>query len=356
MDNHFEAKETLYEKGIQRLKQAEYIVQSRYRTENYRAAAELFERAGDYQDAADLAQKCLTLAQESQRDGLEQRYRRAVEQQAQIAEKADADRLADTFGELGDYKDAPDRQRACRETSERFVRRRSRGRWCVLALIAAVIALCIYGTYAGIWKYAEGMLYGLAGNYVKATETFEELGDFLDSEKKLEAYREKQLRAREAQERKTLDTRKKGDEISYGEFTWKVLDASDEELLLMPKAIEEDGPFSHIPFDENGSADWEHSSLKQYLNGTVLSTYFTQEEQGRIKDGIRIPDADLLEQYREQLSALGVDFWVAVPGEENGTESYFTGGGSLMAYGCPVESDALSVCPVLCVSLEDLAQ
>ena len=52
MENKFEAKETSYEKGMQRLRQAKYIVKVQYRTDNYRTAADLFGQADDYQDAA----------------------------------------------------------------------------------------------------------------------------------------------------------------------------------------------------------------------------------------------------------------------------------------------------------------
>ena len=354
MENHFEAKESLYEKGMQRLKQAEYIVQSKYRTDNFRAAAELFEEAGDYQDAREQAERCRILAEKSQADGVEERYRNAVEAEDRIIDQSDADHLVEAFHELDGYKDSAAHQEKCRKIADQFTVRAHRKRNLILAILAAVVIVCAYGIYAGMWGYVKGRLYGAAGYYEKAIEAFEEMGDFLDSEKQLEIYREKQLRSREAQERSTLTSLKAGKETRYGEFTWTVLEASDGELLLIPKSIEDDGPLYHIPFDEENRADWEVSSLCRYLNGAFLTEYFTEEEQGRITGSVEIPDEAMLEQYGEQLKSLKTDVWVNAPGEQDGTECYLTGGGSLMTWGCPTGSDQISVCPVLHINLEDL--
>ncbi len=351
MDNHYEARETLYEKGVQRMKQAALVVQSAYRTENYKTAAEEFEGAGDYQDAADKAEECRRLAEQSEKDGVEERYQKAVAAQERIIDRSDADKLVDEFHLLGDYKDSKKRREECVARAERYIRISRIKRTAGLIVLIALIALGVYGVHAGMWDYVKGMLYGASGNYKVAMESFEKLGKFLDSEKKMEIYREKYLRAREADERTTLNTLEAGDETPYGEFNWLVLKADENELLLIPVKLREDGPFYHVPFDTEGGNDWETSSLKSYLNDKVFMEMFTEEERERIDTGIMIPDEKMLGEYQDAVAGLGMDVWVNLPGEADGTQSYLTGGGVLMRYGCPSDNSEISVCPVLHVKV-----
>ena len=354
MENKFEAKETSYEKGMQRLRQAKYIVKVQYRTDNYRTAADLFGQADDYQDAAWQAEECRRLAEKSQMDGVEELYQNSVEAENRIIDVSDANRLVDIFRQLGDYKDSKEHQETCGLIAEKFHVRARMKRNFLLGLGAAFIILCIYGFYTGLWTYVKGRLYGAGGYYAKAVEAFELMGDYLDSEKQLKINQEKLLRSREAQERKTLGNLEAGDEAVFGALTWTVLKASEGELLLIPKKIDKESLLYHIPFDKNGGVNWEDSSLRDYLNTEVLTEYFTEEERGRILGGIEIPDEDMLNNYTEMLSALKTDIWVDLPGEQKGTESYLTGGGSLIRYGCPTDSSEISVCPVIRVHLDDL--
>lgn len=351
MDNHYEAKETLYEKGMQRMAQAALVVQSAYRTENYTIAAEEFEGAGDYQDAAVKAEECRRLAVQSEKDGVEERYQKAVAAQGRVLDRNDADKLVDEFHLLGDYKDSKKRREECVKRAERFIRNARIKRVALVVVVIALIVLSVYGAKVGMWSYVKGLLYGSSGNYRVAMESFEELGNFLDSRQKAEVYRDKYLRSREAEERKTLNTLKEGDQTPYGDFNWTVLSADGEKLLLIPVKITEDGPFRHVPFDTNGGNDWDASSLKTYLNQKILSEHFTEEERERIDGEIMIPDVEMIDEYRTAITKLGSDLWVNLPGEEEGTESYLTGGGALMHYGCPSENTEINVCPVLWVKV-----
>lgn len=354
MENHYEAKETLYEKGMRRLEQARLVVQSAYRTENYLAAAQEFEGAGDYMDAAEKAQECRALAEQSEVDGVEERYQKALQAQERIGDRSDADKLVDEFNALGDYKESKERRSECVAIAERYIRRARIRKIAKIVILAALIIGGFFAVRAGMWIYTKGILYGVSGNYAKAIESFKELGPFLDSEKKAELYREKQLRTREMDERKTLDSLEAGDQTPYGEYTWTVLSAEDDELLLIPNKITEDGDFWHIPYDKDGGIEWETSSLKSYLNDRILPKMFTDEERGRITGGITIPDQEMLKEYEDQLAALKTDIWVAIPGEKEGTQCYLTGGGSLMRYGCPTDTEEISVCPVLRVRVVNL--
>ena len=356
MDNHYEARETLYEKGMQRLEQAQLVVQSAYRTENYLAAAEEFEGAGDYMNAAEKAEECRLLAQQSEADGVEERYRKAVQAQQKIMDRSDADKLVDEFHALGDYKDSKERRGECVKKAEHFIRRARIKRITVTVILIALIIACAFLARAGMWGYVKGLLYGASGNYSAAVENFQELGHFLDSSKKAEIDREKQLRAREKKERTTLDTLEAGDQTPYGEYNWTVLGILDGELLLVPDKISREGDFWHVPYDTQGGTDWESSSLRSYLNEKILPEMFTDEERSRISGDIVLPDEEMLEKYGKELASLGTDIWVAIPGAEEGTQSYLTGGGTLMRYGCPADNEEISVCPVMRVKLVNIEE
>ena len=130
----------------------------------------------------------------------------------------------------------------------------------------------------------------------------------------------------------------------------------DGELLLVPDKISREGDFWHVPYDTQGGTDWESSSLRSYLNEKILPEMFTDEERSRISGDIVLPDEEMLEKYGKELASLGTDIWVAIPGAEEGTQSYLTGGGTLMRYGCPADNEEISVCPVMRVKLVNIEE
>ncbi|MCL2079119.1 MAG: DUF6273 domain-containing protein [Oscillospiraceae bacterium] len=68
-----------------------------------------------------------------------------------------------------------------------------------------------------------------------------------------------------------------GDVITFGGYYWRVLDVQDGRALVISGYILERREY-HSPY---GEITWEHSSIRDYLNGEFLSS-FSQADQARI--------------------------------------------------------------------------
>jgi hypothetical protein len=68
-----------------------------------------------------------------------------------------------------------------------------------------------------------------------------------------------------------------GDVIQFGAFDWRVLEIQDDKALIISEDIIE-----HRPYHVNvGDITWEHSTIRQYLNGEFYNS-FSSAEQERI--------------------------------------------------------------------------
>ena len=130
-----------------------------------------------------------------------------------------------------------------------------------------------------------------------------------------------------------------------------VLQSSEEPVLSADVYVIKGDRFSYIV--DVGSNDEALTLVKSIPNKKIVITHFHDDHTDNL-GRLEIPDEDMLNNYTEMLSALKTDIWVDLPGEQKGTESYLTGGGSLIRYGCPTDSSEISVCPVIRVHLDDL--
>lgn len=164
--------------------------------EEYRQAARMFDRLGDYRDAKALAQVCLNQAEVLRKDGI---YQAAVAAKKQ----GDAAGAARLFSQIPGWRDAntqavqskqrSEAQKAAKSEPEHWVA--SAGRRIAATLLAA--ALVIAGVYLFITKYfipqqkyeaAQTLLE--AGNREEAIEAFQALEDFKDSAQRVLAIQE----------------------------------------------------------------------------------------------------------------------------------------------------------------------
>ena len=119
-----------------------------------------------------------------------------------------------------------------------------------------------------------------AGSVKEAHELFISLNDYKDSAETAESIREthQPLFAQP------------GDYIKFGayeqdnnaangseELEWLVLNKTDDKILLISKYA-----LDSKPFHNGSSANWETSSLREWLNSTFLHTAFTEEERSLI--------------------------------------------------------------------------
>ena len=303
----------------------------------------------------------------------------------------------------------------------RFSRKTTISRGITLAVIVVIIGLAVYMWTSGFFRYAAAKMEGMAGMYESSYSRFYKLGDYLDSRSQYVYYKEKYLQQRVQDEGKSLSEAKEGDSVSFSGFRWKVLEKDGTKLLLICTAPKEESSFFGIPFDGKtkelreetdlvlrteqvteetpgkdasegntdtgvpsgngpaGSALWETSSLRRYLNEAVLNHDFTPVEAAAIlpqtsapsengqfgtksgketEDRISILSLEQIQDYTEKgvFRKPSVDMWIRTPGHDMGSAAYMTAKGNIILYGNDVADDNLSACPVIlvdCTALRD---
>ena len=359
-----ESQEVLYQRAIKKMNADRLIVQFAYKIENYETAASMFDAVGDYEDARELARRCRRLAEEARGEEKKDLYRRAMESRDNAQSEQEYERVAEAFGSLGDYGDAPQKERECRDVIRKMQTKRRR-KISIAVLILVIIAGAVTAGFAtGFFRYLKGIGYYYMEAYDRARLAFETVPGLLDSGQWQERCDAKLESQELAAEEEALRSAKAGDIVTIGENSWLVLERQGDEALLILNQVEKDGPFYHVPYqEEGGSADWEDSSLRKDLNGEILTETFTEQEQAMLLpaaengDRMRILTEQETEDYGEILNRMsGVDYWIAAQGEQENRIMFVSGGGILMRQGYPADSNQLSVRPVIRINCPGTAE
>ena len=359
-----ESQEVLYQRAIKKMNADRLIVQFAYKIENYETAAVMFDEVGDYEDARELAKRCRRLAEEARGEEKKDLYRRAMESRDNAQSEQEYERVAEAFGSLGDYGDASQKERECRDVIRKMQTKRRR-KISIAVLILVIIAGAVTAGFAtGFFRYLKGIGYYYMEAYDRARLAFETVPGLLDSGQWQERCDAKLESQELAAEEEALRSAKAGDTVTIGENSWLVLERQGDEALLILNQVKKDGPFYHVPYqEEGGSADWEDSSLRKDLNGEILTETFTEQEQAMLLpaaengDRMRILTEQETEDYGEILNKMsGVDYWIAAQGEQENRIMFVSGGGILMKQGYPADSDQLSVRPVIRINCPGTAE
>lgn len=359
-----ESQEVLYQRAIKKMNADRLIVQFAYKIENYETAAVMFDEVGDYEDARELAKRCRRLAEEARGEEKKDLYRRAMESRDNAQSEQEYERVAEAFGSLGDYGDASQKERECRDVIRKMQTKRRR-KISIAVLILVIIAGTVTAGFAtGFFRYLKGIGYYYMEAYDRARLAFETVPGLLDSGQWQERCDAKLESQELAAEEEALRAAKAGDTVTIGENSWLVLERQGNEALLILNQVKKDGPFYHVPYqEEGGSADWEASSLRKDLNGEILTETFTEQEQAMLLpvaengDRMRILTEQETEDYGEILNKMsGVDYWIAAQGEQENRIMFVSGGGILMRQGYPADSNQLSVRPVIRINCPGTAE
>lgn len=359
-----ESQEILYQRAIRKMNADRLIVQFAYKIENYETAAVMFDEVGDYEDARELAKRCRRLAEEARGEEKKDLYRRAMESRDNAQSEQEYERVAEAFGSLGDYGDASQKERECRDVIRKMQTKRRR-KISIAVLILVIIAGAVTAGFAtGFFRYLKGIGYYYMEAYDRARLAFETVPSLLDSGQWQERCDAKLESQELAAEEEALRSAKAGDTVTIGGNSWLVLERQGDEALLILNQVKKDGPFYHVPYqEEGGSADWEASSLRKDLNGEILTETFTEQEQAMLLpvaengDRMRILTEQETEDYGEILNKMsGVDYWIAAQGEQENRIMFVSGGGILMRQGYPADSDQLSVRPVIRINCPGTAE
>ena len=311
-----------------------------------------------------------------------------------------------------------------------YARKTTIGRWIALAVFFAALAAVIYVWLSGYGRYLAAKVEGMSGMYESSYSRFYKLGDYLDSREQYQLYKEKYLRQREKEESRSLPEADAGDTVSFSGFKWLVLEKKGSLLTLICISPKEESAFSRVSFDgeqrplreemgiepeedtgsgdkavtptgpqtersgddakknspqnagakdEDGNCSWKDSSLRSYLNATVLEHEFTPAEtaamvvqtsdptenaqygtklEESVEDLVSILSVEQAQAYQEDgiFKSTSADMWLRTPGHDLSSAAYMTSNGNVIFYGNDVKDDSLSVCPLIlvdCTKLEE---
>lgn len=140
----YESQESLYQKAVKAMELDRLIVQFAFKRENYLKAAEMFEEVGDYEDAPELAKRCRELAEQTKKDELEYKYQMAVKQKDKAKTAAGYGKAVRIFEETAGYLDSDKLKEECvanKTQLEKKAKMKSRIRTgIVLAIMVAAVA------------------------------------------------------------------------------------------------------------------------------------------------------------------------------------------------------------------------
>ena len=368
----YESQESLYEKACAVTRSIDYIVQYRFKAENYQKAADMFRQVGNYLDAPQRVQECEAQAQKLLDDEKDYRYQEAVEHLAQAVDVPDYENAAGAFRELKGYKDSDALLADCEKKKSAILNRRKRKVVSIIVVLAAAAVLCALFLRSSLW------------GRLKA--------DIMD-----ETYVDRSL-PRYQQEQVLMNAAKTGDIVSFGPYEWKVLSKTDNSLTLIVAQTDESKLLKGRPWQDaeaqkadaqaaevqsadaqaaevqsadaqaaeaqgaetqdaevqnteaqNASASFEQSSLYAWLNGAFLEEGFDPEELEMIAGPVSVLSLDDLITYRKILKDYRQNAWLQDAGETPQTAAYMGPGGKGYSFGYPITSDLLRVYPVITV-------
>ena len=422
----YESDDSIAKRARALIDQDSCTVKPQFRVDNYRKAISLLEQIPDHPDAAAMLEECqagLDKAQEAvlqmnfeqgkyhlESADTEYEFKKASQELAAVSEELKQAEVASPQHEKMLQKAEAMKEQADAEVV-RYAKRTTRRRGIALVVVLLIIAAVLYALLSGYGRYLAAKAEGMAGIYESAYSRFYKLGDYLDSRSQYEYYKEKYLRQREEEESQSLPDAEVGDTVEFSGFSWLVLEKDDSKLTLICTEPGKESAFAGVSYDgaekqlreemsivpetdeaetetagagvdmtaapETGSASWESSSLRSYLNETVLEHEFTPAEQDAMEMQSVAPTSNeaygtgLDEHVQDKLTILSVeqvgelladkvftkpsvDMWLRTPGHDMQCAAYMTSAGNVLLYGNDVTDDSLSVCPLIVVDYTKL--
>ncbi len=282
-------------------------MESAYLEYTYQQAAQLFESISEYLDSAALARECREKADIIRKDailnGAKSKMTGAV-----ISNYENAIKL---FESISGWKDADEQIPICqqkieelkanaeaerleqerkaeiaRAEAEKRAKRNKKIAIIAASILCAVIAFAIILNTVIIpnGKYNDAVALMDDGKYTEAITAFEKLDGYKDSAEKANAIFGEYFKIK-------FGDAKVGDYITFGRYEqdnntsngkedieWLVLDKKDGKALVISKYALDCQPYNTSYTD----VTWETCSLRKWLNGTFLSTAFSENEKEMI--------------------------------------------------------------------------
>ncbi len=373
----YESDENLLKRARDRLEVDDLVIQPTYRVENLEAAVRLLDQLPEgYPEADEIRRECEARLPEARKQEIQGKYKIAKLHLKEATLPGEYEKAARELEELGDYKDAKELKQKAEESITEFHRGVRIRRNVGTAAFAVLLAAVFFMARTGLFSYVGARLQSRAGKYESAYQHFLELGDFLDSEYRAQRAWYFYMKDRSKSEAIDLKAAKAGDKVAFGVHNWKVLRKEGSLALLICYSPSASSPYGHVPYHSSyEEVSWEDSSLRKYLNSTVLQEEFTELEQNAmaemvytpagnekfgiegsrtVRDKIRILDLEEATMFPGIFTKPGVDSWLCSPGHDRKTAAVMTAGGTILRAGDLVNDDSISVCPVILVDISVL--
>ena len=358
-------------------------------------SARLFSVISGYEDAAEREKICRSLAEAARKDGV------LAEAAAWMEKNVPDDygkalRLLET---VPGWKDADEKARYCKARLQQFrqierrehqwkerMHRKIRKAFCIILPAAAtVLALTVLTVWVLVpaVRYRRGVSLMDAGDVVGAYELLNSLQEYRDSEERAEeiyvSYKIEMLKEVQTGDYVNLGVYAQTTDAAaeQADINWLVLDRQGDRVLLLSRMGLEVLPFH----DKDADVDWEHCTLRNWLNGTFCQSSFSLEERERISltehDGVQdrvfLLSAEEMEQYLPAKSDRWCDptlyavergawthdytgrsfWWLRSSAGRPNRAMYVGSEGTLQENGTIVDRDYITVRPAMWVELEN---
>lgn len=373
-DNIGMLSELHYENAQKELEIIEVLTQPSDIAEAYRAAAAEMKAAGDFCDAPILAQKYLKIGAQIEAEGKERLYEKACERMNTSKSVVERKLAIDMFQRIAGYKDADKLALECEKKNLEKIEKKSFKNIISVVLVSVVIILISLIASSPNGKYLQAESLMAQEKYSEAQTIYKELGKYKDSVEKVTICQEKAEEKKRENALKKLGDVTLGKEMTFGPYTWRVLEKSDDELVLLATHSDKYEELTEVPYhDKDEAVTWADCSLREWLNGTFLDS-FTEEEKERIiltelensdnavyhtdggdntQDYVYLLSLEEARQYSDKLASLSLNWLLRSPGNAENTVAYVSSDHAVMEYGCPVNWDKFDIRPVIRVSIKE---
>ena len=181
---------------------------------------------------------------------------------------------------------------AAARTAEPKLRRRKR-RKIVLLVILAVLVLGVLSVTVILPHvlYRSAIAQIDAGEYAPAYRTLVLLGKYKDSDSRSQEIRTQaqlqMIAQAKVKDEVTFGRMEQDNKVANGaeDIPWIVLDKGEDKALLVSKYA-----LDFQPYAQSGEITWENSSLRGWLNDSLLKNAFTKDERAAIAKTTVTPD------------------------------------------------------------------
>ena len=162
-----------------------------------------------------------------------------------------------------------------------------------------------------------------------------------------------------------------GEKIRFGEVNWRILTHDGGRVLLLKDKTQGQAPYQK----GGGATDWEHSSLREWLNTTYIDTLFSfpleqealmettvpssdnpvygTEGGNETKDKLFLLSDTEFQQYADLVPKTHYLWWLRTPGNSPESTSIVSTDKEVMSYGYDTGSEVVKTRPAIWVDVTE---